>query len=79
MRAAVSRLRHTPGVAYVAPNFLAHVSASGGGQWIPDDPGFSGQAEGWEAVQWNFLAGSGVDAPGAWANLRADHRPGAAE
>ena len=31
---------------------------------------------GWERLQWNFLAQTGVDAPGAWANLTADHRPG---
>jgi serine protease len=28
-------------------------------------------------MQWNFLAGAGVNAPAAWANLRADGRPGA--
>jgi serine protease len=81
VQAAVARLRRTPGVAYAVPNFLAHASSvgstdTGGRQWIPDDTGRSGQAAGWEAVQWNFLAGAGVDAPGAWANLRADHRPG---
>ena len=27
-------------------------------------------------MQWNFLRASGVNAPEAWANLRADHRPG---
>jgi len=27
-------------------------------------------------MQWNFLAAAGVNAPVAWANLIADHRPG---
>ena len=27
-------------------------------------------------MQWNFLPGVGVNAPEAWANLLADHRPG---
>jgi serine protease len=72
VQAAVARLRRTPGVAYAVPNFLAHTA----GDWIPDDPGRSGYAKGWENMQWNFLAGAGVDAPGAWANLRTDHRPG---
>ena len=81
VQAAVARLRRTPGVAYAVPNYLAHAAGvgsvgTGQRQWTPDDPGRSGQAGGWEAVQWNFLAGVGVDAPGAWANLRADHRPG---
>ncbi len=70
---AVARLLHTPGVAYAVPNYLAHTA---GDQFVPNDPGRSGHAEGWETMQWNFLAGSGVDAPGAWANLRADGHPG---
>lgn len=72
---AVAGLRHTPGVAYAVPNYLAH-TAGAGGQWVPNDPGRSGRPMGWEDLQWNFLAGSGVDAPGAWANLRADGHPG---
>ena len=54
----------------------AGTAASSGADWVPNDPGRTGQAGGWETVQWNFLTGTGVDAPGAWANLRADHRPG---
>ena len=37
--------------------------------WIPNDPGISGA--GWQADQWNFLPGTGVDAPRAWDNLFA--------
>jgi serine protease len=69
-----SRLRAQPGVAYAVPNYIAHVA---GVPWIPNDPGPKGRAAGgWQKVQWNFLAASGVNAPDAWANLRAHHRPG---
>jgi serine protease len=43
---------------------------------IPNDPGMSGQPGGWQADQWNFLPGTGVDAPRAWDNLIARGRPG---
>jgi serine protease len=69
---AVARLRAVPGVAYAIPNYLAHIA----GSWIPDDPGRAHQPGGWEKMQWNFLAGAGVNAPAAWATLRADGRPG---
>jgi serine protease len=46
------------------------------GSWIPNDPGRAHQRGGWQKMQWNFLAGAGLDAPGAWANLIADRRPG---
>jgi serine protease len=69
---ALKRLRHQPGVAYAVPNFLAHAA----GSWIPDDPGRGKVAQGWQRLQWNFLPSTGVNAPAAWANLRADHRPG---
>ena len=51
---------------------IAHIA----GPWIPDDPGRAHVAGGWQQLQWNFLPGAGVDAPTAWANLIADHRPG---
>jgi serine protease len=44
--------------------------------FTPDDPGSSGQPGGWMADQWNFLPGTGVDAPRAWENLIATGRPG---
>jgi serine protease len=44
--------------------------------WIPNDPGTSGTPGGWQGDQWNFLAGTGVDAPRAWDNLIAAGRPG---
>jgi serine protease len=70
--AALSRLRHRPGVQYAVPNYIAHAA----GSYLPDDPGRVHAPEGWEALQWNFMPGTGVDAPGAWANLIADGRPG---
>ena len=70
--AAIAALRHQPGVAYAAPNFIAHSA----GAWYPDDPGSTHRSDGWESMQWNFLTGTGVNAPEAWSNLLADHRPG---
>lgn len=72
VRRAVSQLRQQPGVAYAVPNYVAHLA----GSYIPDDPGRSKVPRGWESMQWNFLPGFGVNAPAAWANLRADRRPG---
>jgi serine protease len=69
---AIKRLRHQHGVAYAVPNFIAHAA----GDYIPNDPGRASAARGWERMQWNFLAGSGVNAPAAWANLRGVRRPG---
>jgi serine protease len=68
----IARLRRQPGVAYAVPNYIAHIA----GSWIPDDRGRTKFAGGWRKLQWNFLAADGVNAPEAWANLRADHRPG---
>jgi serine protease len=70
---AIARFRHQPGIAYAVPNFVAHAAGAG---WIPNDPGLSHRRRGWEKLQWNFLPGPGVNAPQAWANLIADHRPG---
>jgi serine protease len=70
--AAIKRLRRQSGVAYAEPDFIAHAA----GDFYPDDPGRASRAQGWEATQWNMLPGSGVNAPQAWANLLADHRPG---
>jgi serine protease len=71
-RAAVA-IRHLPGVRSALPDYVAHMA----GEFFPDDPGRAHRIHGWEALQWNFLPANGVDAPEAWANLQADHRPGA--
>jgi serine protease len=69
---AITRLRRQRGVIYAVPDYIAHQA----GGWIPNDRGNTHHAKGWQAMQWNFLAGVGVDAPDAWAHMFADHRPG---
>jgi serine protease len=70
---AAATVRSLPSVSYAVPNYIASVS----GNWVPNDPGTSGKAGGWQKLQWNFTPAEGVDAPEAWANLIGDHRPGA--
>jgi serine protease len=72
---ALRDLRNRPGIAYAVPNYVAHADAAPTA-WFPDDQGKARVAGGWQRLQWNFLPGSGVNAPAAWANLRADGRPG---
>jgi hypothetical protein len=71
---AAARLRGLQGVAYAVPDYLAHIATAS--PWIPNDPGRSHRPQGWERMQWNLLPSTGVDAPGAWANLIADGHPG---
>lgn len=71
--AAAAAITRLPGITYAVPDYVAHAA----GAFYPNDTGRSGQPHGWESVQWNFLATAGVNAPEAWANLIADHRPGA--
>jgi serine protease len=71
---AIARLRELKGVAYAVPDYLAHIASPS--PFIPDDPGRANQPHGWERMQWNFLAGAGVDAPEAWGNLIADDKTG---
>ena len=56
---------------------LVLVLAAPAQAWIPNDPGASGVPGGWQNDQWNFLPGTGVDAPRAWDTLIAAGRPGA--
>jgi serine protease len=67
----VRQLREQPEVATAAPNKVAHAS-----DYIPDDPGASGRPGGWQELQWNFLAGAGVNAPLAWDHLNKVGHPG---
>ena len=69
---ALRRLRGRPGVAFAYPDYIARAA----GAFFPDDPGLAHHRRGWERMQWNMLAGNGVDAPQAWANLLADKRAG---
>jgi serine protease len=67
---AVRELERERDVEYAVPNVVARASG-----FIPNDPGRGGTA-GWQRIQWNFLAGTGVNAPDAWSNLLAARRPG---
>jgi serine protease len=69
--ATVRELRARPEVASAAPNAIARV-----GQFFPSDPGNTGAPGGWQALQWNFLAGAGINAPQAWQHLIDVGRPG---
>jgi serine protease len=88
--AAIARLRRQRGVAYALPDYIARLAggspdggsalatqAQAAGAFYPDDGGRSKQPRGWEAMQWNMLPTSGVNAPEAWANLLGVHRAGA--
>ena len=46
------------------------------GEPFPNDPGLAKTPGGWSKLQWNFVGEFGVEAPGAWQNLIADHAPG---
>ncbi|HET8978186.1 MAG TPA: S8 family serine peptidase [Solirubrobacteraceae bacterium] len=69
---AIARLRRQPGVAYALPDYIAHAS----GAFYPNDGGRASRYRGWEQLQWNFMPGTGINAPQAWANLLGDHRAG---
>ena len=66
---AVRRLRRDPNVAYAGPNYLAHAA----GTFSPND---TYRRRAWNSWQWNFAGRFGVNAPAAWANARANRRPG---
>ena len=65
---ALRTLRERGDVVSAVPNHVGRAA-----RYIPDDPG---EGTGWEATQWNFLAAHGVNAPGAWSNLRKAGREG---
>jgi serine protease len=66
--AAVRRLRRDDDVEYAAPNPVARAAA-----FVPNDVG---RGRGWQAVQWNFLAAFGVNAPVAWQHAIDAGAPG---
>jgi serine protease len=74
--AEIRRLRHQRGIAYAVPDYLAHIADAAPAGWIPNDPGTARLPQGWQRMQWNFLPGSGINAPQAWSNLFAEHHPG---
>lgn len=67
----VRELRARPEIASAAPNAVARIA-----QFVPNDPGDTNRRGGWQTLQWNFLAGVGVNAPLAWQNLNNAGRPG---
>src|SRR3954453_14088351 len=67
----IQSLEARPGVVSATPNMVAHASG-----FIPPDPGSANAPAGWQQLQWNFLTGTGVNAPDAWAHLMAVGRPG---
>jgi serine protease len=68
---ALAALRRSDLVQYAAPNPVARAAATTG--YIPNDPG---RGRGWQAVQWNFLAENGVNAPVAWQHAIDAGSPG---
>ena len=70
---AAADVARLPGVRYAVPDYIAHAA----GSFYPDDTGRIHRIHGWEKMQWNFMPRAGVNAPEAWFNLLADHRPGA--
>jgi serine protease len=75
VRATIARLRRQAGVAFAAPDPIAHASALAAGAF-PIDPGIAGFSGGLAALQWNFFGPAGVNAQQAWANVAAAGRPG---
>lgn len=77
VRATVARLRATPGVAFAAPNPIAHAGAAHVSEAVPlpDDPGIRGYPGGLAGLQWNFFGPFGVNALTAWSNV-AGSAPG---
>jgi serine protease len=69
---AIARLRRQRGVRYAVPDYIAHQA----GGWVPNDPGNTHTRQGWRKLQWNFLPGTGVDAPAAWSHMFRVHRAG---
>ncbi len=57
---AVAALEAAPGVDYAVPNYKARASV------IWNDPGRSGEPEGWTNLQWNFFGDASINAPDAW-------------
>jgi serine protease len=91
VREAVGALRSNPHVDYAVPNYIATASAIPDDPGTV--PPAHGPKGGWSALQWNFLpcgsfcapgtqplpaqSAGGIDALGAWKNLRLEGRPGA--
>jgi serine protease len=67
----IAELERRPGVLSATPNVIAHAS------FVPNDQGApGGPPGGWQGLQWNFSAETGVNAPAAWDRMNAVGRPG---
>jgi serine protease len=71
VEAKAAALRRKEGVVSATPNWIARISG-----FVPNDPGREPFPGGWQAIQWNFLPGTGVNAPDAWDNLIRAGKPG---
>jgi len=67
LSATLARLRGEPGVRWAVPDYRAHAA----GVLVPDDPGTTAEAAGWQKLQWNFSGPFGINAPEAWSNVAA--------
>jgi serine protease len=90
VRQAVRALRSNPDVVYAVPNYIATASSLPNDPGTVPPAG--GPRAGWATLQWNFLpcgsfcvpgsaaleqqSAGGIDAVGAWKNLRKVGRPG---
>jgi serine protease len=91
VRDAVAALRGNPKVSYAYPNYIARASALPNDPGTVPPAG--GPKAGWAELQWNFLpcgsfcnpamepltyqSAGGINAPGAWRNLKKRGVPGA--
>jgi serine protease len=57
----VADLNSHDDVAYAVPDYKVHAAG-----FVPNDPGRSGAAGGWQQLQWNFVGDWGVNALQAW-------------
>jgi serine protease len=67
----LDELNADPSVAYAVPDYVVTKA-----DFIPDDPGRSGVAGGWQELQWNFAGPFSVNAPAAWDLARRAGAPG---
>ena len=65
-----------PGTTIAGASGVRATTAAAPGEPFPNDPGLAKTPGGWSKLQWNFDGEFGVEAPGAWQNLIADHAPG---
>ena len=70
VREAIAGLRGERGVLSATKNVVARISL------MPNDPGRTGEATGWQQIQWNFVGPFSVNAPVAWDHLEAVGLPG---